>query len=217
MAPSVCSSCSQEYEGRNWLLARRWCKSCRAYVCNNCMETKRICPKCGTKTGFDFIYLLALGVVIIIIGLFLLGMYYSIYSEQIQGNNLPVTAISEVQKGSTVKISGIIVATEKVVIEKKSTASGRAVGEYWELDNFKVNDTSHEILVDVTELKNQENLNRIEYGAHNDGYEYWAGDEIAVIGTVDEDASGNTIVKAKYIATGPWQFGQSSPPWFARR
>jgi hypothetical protein len=62
--PNVCPACQEDTTEKDLFDGRKFCPSCRAFVCEECLETCRVdrglfrvsdyyCPVCHTKLNMD--------------------------------------------------------------------------------------------------------------------------------------------------------------------
>jgi len=195
-----CASCEKDYK-YNWSGTKQWCPHCEAYICRKCTPDKK-CPRCENPVKEKLTNTFGALLIILFILILILGGTLLVYTSNLDYSALDVEDISNAEAGERIKIYGVINSTEQIAI--KGTYEGEDDRWLWMPQSFYVEDDSGEIWVDNSHYW-LARTDRISSGSHTQK-QYWNGDTICVIGTVENRTSRGLTVKSEYIAINPDQF-----------
>jgi len=136
------------------------------------------------------------------LALFFVGFGYVIDAAAEARDVIPVTPIATLAPAPSQKVSGTIEAGTQVVMH----LAGSGDDEYWQLEPFAVNDSTGRIAVDISALDGTGSFREVQPGSHRG--DWWDGDSVAVIGDVSQNASGELVLTARYIARTPTSFNR---------
>lgn len=185
-----CVSCKKIYPYKYWLMFRKWCKKCRIYQCEFCLEKNLSCKRCGTKTTNHVIKIIPISLIIIILCMIFIpfnNMWNEIYY-------MKTTKIDDIKIGDTVKVEGYINSTKDVVISAKYVPAGEGYTVEYTPTDFYLENDGKVIFIDTSY-----NDIKIESGSQMYGA-YWNDDRVCVYGKVYQNEDGTKAIKAEIIA-----------------
>lgn len=175
-----------------------WCSTDRLFFCERC-GPKGLCPgnhRLRRKVTFALFF--AGGLAILFSAVTVVGLYFE-YVD-LQRAQMPVTLVQDLQVGTIAKIGGTMEAQDSVVIQRV----GSGDFAHWELLPFAIRDATGQIIVDVGALQGTDSFRTVQRGRHSANW--WAGDEVSVIGEIRPGAGGELSLRAQAIAQTPEGF-----------
>ena len=202
---SICGHCNTSFPGIGSAFMI-WCKVDELYVCEKCWieQCKGGHGKGFRNQGWNPITQSLL--ISVFIGLLVGAGFAPIYDVYLHGgwDDLERTPISNIEDGETVRLDGIINASEGMVAiggHEKRSGKDNYYWEWNENDEFVLTDPSGSVLVST---KGFYEIETAPHAAPNrkktDGRVYKGGDEIIVIGNA-EQRGNETVVHLKWVGT----------------
>jgi hypothetical protein len=202
----ICGGCGRTFGFRTNQRAGR-CSKDQVYECYHCTTLLRKCVFCRQGVSNPAGFLLFGAVFMLVsVGSLLGGVYFPEAITNSHLNSTPVTALTEVRPGETVKVFATVAANETEVIHGYwgYTSNGGSTW-LWTAENFWITEGPVSIFVVVSSLLYVSQPGN-PWGSENGVANYTAGSPIAIYGSTALTSNGTTI-EAQYVATSPTSMG----------
>ena len=202
----ICGGCGRTFGFRTNQRSGR-CSKDRVYECYHCTTILRKCVFCGQRVSDPAGFLLYGAVfMLLLMGPLLGGLQFPEAITNDRLNSAPVTPLSQLQPGETVKVFATVAPNEtRVIYGYWGYTSNGGNHWFWTAKNFWIVEGSASVFVDVSSLIYVSQPGN-PWGSQNGVVNYTAGSPIAIYGTTAVTLNGTTI-DAQYVASSPTMMG----------
>jgi hypothetical protein len=202
----ICGGCGRTFGFRTNQRAGR-CPKDHIYECYHCTSLLRKCVLCRQRVSDPAGFLLFGAVfMLVLMGPLLGGLFFPEAITNSHLNSTPVTPLSDLRLGETVKVFATVAANETVVIHGYWGYTSNGGNTWlWTATNFWITQGPVSIFVVVSSLLYVSQPGN-PWGSENGVANYTAGSPIAIYGSTVLTSNGTTI-DAQYVATSPTSMG----------